>query len=86
MVNNDIWFKRKRYGYGWTPSTREGWLLTFGYMAIIVGLAINLGEDATDKEAIFKLILPMIVLTAALLRVTHSHGEKPKWQWGKFRK
>jgi len=78
-----LWFKRKRYGYGWTPSSWEGWAVTFSYIAIIYGLTLTVSENATDKEALLTLLLPMAVLTALLLRVVYDHGETPRWQWGK---
>jgi uncharacterized membrane protein len=30
MTRNDprIWFRPKRFGFGWSPNTWEGWLLT----------------------------------------------------------
>ena len=82
-MKEKLWFKRKWFGWGWRPSSWHGWAVTVGYAVVLILLAINLGEDATDKEAFFKLLLPMIILSAALIRVAYTHGEKPRWQWGK---
>ncbi len=30
------WFRPKRFGFGWTPATWEGWLVTLLLVAIIV--------------------------------------------------
>lgn len=34
--NSKYWFKRKRYGYGLTPSTWQGWLTIFGFLLFII--------------------------------------------------
>ena len=28
MQANKPWFRRKRFGIGWTPATWQGWLIT----------------------------------------------------------
>ena len=33
------WFKRKLYGYGWTPATREGWFVLVVYIAVVLAVA-----------------------------------------------
>lgn len=30
------WFRKKRHGYGWSPNTWQGWLVTFGIAVIFV--------------------------------------------------
>ncbi|MEI9964284.1 MAG: hypothetical protein WDM92_05875 [Caulobacteraceae bacterium] len=36
---NRYWFKPKTYGYGATPSTWEGWLVTIGFCVAAVVVA-----------------------------------------------
>ena len=76
------WFKRKVYGWGWTPASWQGWAITLGYIVIILALAFSLDESSTDREVILMLFLPLAIMTAALIRICYTHGEKPKWQWG----
>jgi hypothetical protein len=38
------WFRRRTFGYGWTPITWEGWLVTLGLCIALV--AINLAVVA----------------------------------------
>ena len=33
------WFKRKRWGYGWTPAGWEGWLATLLMVFTAMGIA-----------------------------------------------
>ena len=83
MEKKGIWFKRKKFGYGWTPSTWEGWLVTIAFILLLLGLAVNLGDTPSNKKLIFEYFIPFIVLIAILLKVTREHGEKPRWQWGR---
>lgn len=70
-----IWFKTKRYGWGWTPATWEGWAVTLLYLAFV---------------AIGAWTVPLVPYEIAvfagaglLIWVAYSHGEKPRWRWGK---
>lgn len=76
------WFKRKLYGWGWTPVTWQGWLVTFGFIATILLFATALDETATARDAAFTFFLPILLLTVAFIRIAYKKGEPPKWQWG----
>jgi hypothetical protein len=77
-----LWFKRKLYGWGWTPATWQGWLTIGIYVVLIVAFALTVDKNSSTKEAIFTDILPIIFLTFALICICYKKGEKPKWQWG----
>ncbi len=77
MKKNKIWFVRKSYGYGWTPSTWEGWLVLFLWLIIFIPLTLLVQ---------YYLVLGMIgifIITFFLLYICYKKGKKPKWQWGK---
>jgi hypothetical protein len=82
MNKKDIWFRRKSYGWGWTPATKEGWGVTLVFILAIVILAVRIEENMQLKEIGLKYLLPVAVLTLAFIKVAYTHGEKPKWQWG----
>lgn len=79
------WFKRRRFGFGWTPATREGWLTLGLYLAAVLGGAIVLGAFTTDPPgwtvAVYLLIV--LVLTIVFFAIAISKGPKPKWRWGR---
>lgn len=80
------WFKRKLYGWGWTPVTWQGWCVILLYILSILGLVLT-REDAVpgnpDSGSNFlTFALPIIVLTVFLIIVAYKKGEKPRWQWG----
>lgn len=84
MTSQDktIWFKRKRYGWGWYPSTWQGWAITIAYIVVLLTLSFTIDENSPTNEAMFTFILPLILLTITLIRICYKKGETPRWQWG----
>ncbi len=76
------WFKRKVYGWGWYPATWQGWLVLGLYAAIMFTLASTVDESSPGREVFFMLVLPFVLLTAALIRICYKTGETPRFQWG----
>lgn len=76
------WFKAKLYGWGWTPVRWQGWLVLAIYLALVTLLGLTIDESSPPKEVAFTFFLPLILLTATLIRICYKKGEKPKWQWG----
>lgn len=77
-----LWFKRKTYGWGWTPATWQGWGITIDYAVIVIMLSLFIGWN-NQKETVLGLLL--IILTVIFIGITYKTGEKPRWQWGKTR-
>ena len=80
------WFKRKLYGWGWTPVTWEGWFVTFLYLAIVIAFSLTIDENSPPNEIVFTVVLPIVFFTILLIRICYRKGEKPKWQWGRDKK
>lgn len=76
------WFKRKLYGWGWTPVTWQGWAVIGLWLAAVFLLAFTLDEHSPPQEVVFTFLLPLLFLTALLIRICYKKGEKPRWQWG----
>ncbi|MDB9944389.1 hypothetical protein OAD26_00110 [bacterium] len=77
------WFKKKAFGWGWVPVTREGWFITLGIIALIVWNAFRLDPDTnTDPNALIKLISQTTALVLILIIICFKTGEKPEWHWG----
>lgn len=77
------WFKRKWYGWGWTPARWQGWAVIGVWFVLVLGLSLTLDEDSPNREVFFTFVLPLILLTLTLIRICYKKGEKPHWQWGK---
>lgn len=83
MKKNKLWFRRKTYGWGWTPITWEGWFATA--MLVVIPLAIRFSLKAIgiprDAQYFYAWAsAPILIMILTLL--CFRFGEKPKWQWG----
>jgi hypothetical protein len=62
------WFRRKRWGYGWTPCTWQGWVVTAFFIAAVMGIgfAAQAGRIAqgTTLEVIAAMTVALIAVTA----------------------
>jgi ABC-type microcin C transport system permease subunit YejB len=77
-----LWFRRKRYGYGWVPSTWQGWVIVLVYV-ISIAMFGNLAKNYTEaSDIVIGFVIPTFIFTILLLTVCWAKGEKPKWQWG----
>mgnify|MGYP001573239736 CR=1 FL=1 len=71
-----LWFKNKRYGWGWSPASWEGWLVT----AIFILLAVGVGLIYSPESGFF--FVALTVLVGALIFICYATGETPEWRWG----
>ena len=82
--NKRLWFKRKTYGYGWTPSSLEGWLVTLGYVLVIVYDFRRIDAIShSASDTLLPFFIDFIIATSIFVFICYKKGEKPKWQWGK---
>lgn len=81
--NKKLWFKRKNYGWGWQPATKEGWLVILVYVILFVLIITQNYNPYNAFEVIFKIVLPTILLITSLIFICYKKGEKPRWQWGR---
>jgi hypothetical protein len=75
-----IWFKAKKYGYGWYSSTWQGWTLIVVYFIIFAILA-TIFETNVEKFWLPYLI-SVFLLTSLLIYISYKKGEQPGWRWG----
>jgi hypothetical protein len=77
MTDGPEWFAPKRYGYGATPISWQGWALTIGFVLIALGLGLTLGRRPLQFFAI--LVPLMVVFTVITARTTRGGW---RWRWG----
>jgi hypothetical protein len=84
MEQKTIWFKARRYGYGWTPSTWQGWAVSLLYVFGFISSG-TFSQDYAYTPAAFLLgFFPQaIILTIFIFVICTLAGETPRWQWGK---
>ena len=77
------WFKPKRYGYGATPTTWQGWAFTLGIAAAMVAVSLYLRLIERHYWALAALIAFDALALGTLLVVTRHKTEGGlRWRWG----
>lgn len=80
---NGYWFKRKLYGWGWTPVTWQGWLVIIAFIFILIWDYRRIAATATSEaEAVLEFLPQAILLTLILIIISRLTGESPRFQWG----
>ena len=81
----DYWFRPKRFGYGATPITWEGWALTLGSMVVVMGaVGIAVASQILRWPISEALIAAAIAVTAVTLAAAISVTRRKtdgEWRW-----
>lgn len=89
-----LWFKAKRYGWGWYPATWQGVVLTlvfclcYAFLLVLflgwLGAATMAGgADYRDLSlGILEFMAGFALLTWSMIALCTRFGEKPGWRWG----
>ncbi|MEK7511157.1 MAG: hypothetical protein AAB582_02895 [Patescibacteria group bacterium] len=88
--NRKLWFRAKRFGWGWYPVSWQGWVVTLVYALAYVILGLLFGafapsvvtEGGSVLEGSILFLSIGLLLTASLLAICYRYGEKPGWRWG----
>lgn len=81
MTTKQLWFARKRYGWGWTPVTWQGWAIIAAYVAIVVAGAL-LFLEGHGAWGVVAFVVWTLGYTVWLVSLSWQHGPTPRWQWG----
>lgn len=75
------WFKQKRFGFGASPASWEGWSLTAAFVAIIVlAAAWFAGAPQTRAAGFFTITF---IVTLAFIAISWRTTEGGwRWRWG----
>lgn len=76
------WFKRRRYGMGYTLATWQGWTVT-GVMAALVVLPSFFLRQETSVAVAVGYIVWVLLVIAAFIVIALLTGPSMKWRWGK---
>jgi len=81
-----LWFKARRYGWGWTPASAAGWIvLAVFFVVTALGTAayvyaLRRGVDLRLAVSLF--LLWQALLSGAFIAIAFATGEPPRWRWG----
>ena len=79
-----LWFKAKRYGWGWYPSTWQGWGILFLYLFAVISNVVFINNHVNSSSDFLIQFFPQeLALTIFLIVICYATGEKPGWHWGK---
>lgn len=79
-ISEQYWFKRKKWG--WVPATWQGWVSTFLYLVLVLGLVLTREEpipgnpDSGSNFLVFG--LPITLLSVAYILLLYRKGDKGK--------
>jgi hypothetical protein len=78
------WFKPKRYGYGVTPVTWQGWSITIATAAIVGVLSALVPIFGASRPWVFIAIpIDLLVIVALLVVSRRKTDGEWRWRWGK---
>ncbi|MEI8130748.1 MAG: hypothetical protein WCG55_04570 [bacterium] len=82
-MENKLWFRAKRFGWGWYPVTWQGWGVILLYVfAIFAGGNYVNNHESSGSDFVQQFVPQLIVLTIFLIIICYKTGEKPAWRWG----
>lgn len=79
----EYWFRRKLYGWGWTPVRWQGWAVVLVFVVLLIwsGFSISDSSEITEQQLTW-FFVRLVVLVGTLFFICFKKGEKPRWQWG----
>ncbi len=82
-MQEKLWFKAKRYGWGWTPVTWQGWVSILVFVVLTFWIYYPFDQEILSVSDItVRFLLPEAVLVGLLIWLCYKKGEKPGWRWG----
>ena len=81
---NKYWFRRKVWGWGWTPARWEGWLSLAAFIALFAFeiLLPYIRDPRPETHGWILFAFKTIIWAYLLILLCYNTGEPPKWQWG----
>jgi len=76
------WFRQKKYGYGATPNSWQGWLVIGGgaVAAIAVIIAADFQRNDATRLLLIAIGLPLIVIPTVFIAHIKTEGGW-RWRW-----
>lgn len=78
-----LWFKNKRYGFGWHPVSWQGWLSLFVLIVVQVLNFLRLDANSeSSSDTLRPFIIETFIFSYIFYLIIGDKGEKMRWQWG----
>jgi uncharacterized membrane protein YhaH (DUF805 family) len=86
-MGKKLWFKAKNFGWGWYPSSWQGWLIMIIYLVVIIKIFYRIDSTPhSGSDTLVNFVIPFIVSTIVLIIICYKTGEKPEWRWPRSEK
>lgn len=71
-MKKEIWFKAKKWGFGWYPANAKGWLVVALYTLLVIILTplVEMGQPLLYS-------ILVCTLTIVLIYISYKKGEDP---------
>jgi hypothetical protein len=77
------WFKQRQFGYGATPVTWQGWVITIGSVLVIAAATAWLTTLSAINPWFWVAVLIDAVVIIAILEIARRKTEGGwRWHWG----
>ncbi len=84
---NKLWFRRKKYGYGWYPASWEGWTVLVAFVIFQVWNFLRLDSTShSNSDTIRPFVIETFLAVLVLIAICRFTGEPARWQWGEKKK
>ncbi len=72
-----LWFKRKSYGWGWIPSSIEGWLVLLIYVVanVCIFRVVDL-RSHSSSDTLINFAPKFLLITAGLYLICYVTSER----------
>lgn len=77
MTDDGYWFRPKRYGFGATPSSWQGWALLLGFLAAVYAVVACFHDR---PKVMLSIIVPLLLVFLVITAKTTRGGWR--WRWG----
>lgn len=78
-----LWFKTKRYGWGWYPVSWQGWIAVIATGVCTTAISVHYGEQLDQGLISLWWFLGAVSLPVlGLIFLAYLTGESPRWRWG----
>ena len=74
------WFRQKSFGYGSTPNTWQGWLVSLVFLLLVVAIAFAGPHLRDNHRSALLMLLALPVLALIFVWIVHAKTEGG-WRW-----
>ncbi len=84
MKEKKLWFRAKRFGWGWYPVSWEGWGILLMYVFSVVSDFVHVDNHShSGSDTLIGWSPHFFILTVFLIIICDARGEEAHWRWGK---